>query len=713
MKTMMTACGLAAAAGLACAQPVIDGSLAGDESVYGPILFVQDTPTEFGDNSVLNCDPADVGNVAAVDTGVEIRIPLSALGSPANLGDVDLVSWITSGFHDFHSNQFLPALDPGTPNLGEARNVDLEAQGTGSINLGGVSAAGSAPTLDGTRDGSYTQLALQANRTGFGDNDNASSDIGAGSELSGVYATTFDGDLYLFFAGVIESNGNKLDIFFDSRSGGQNVLPETGNYSGDNFALQRMGTDTDGDDSDGPDGPGLTFPAGFEADYWVTTTNFNKGDTDPATIVLHTYYAELGTGDAGGFFVGETLPTSGTAPIDADSGAPAILATLDNSSVDGVLPDCPPPTGNADFANGSEINGVYGTIDTDENKLYLLVTGNLETNFNRLVLFFDSNPEGQNTLTGLGQNPDFSNNNGLNRLGTLTAANDPGDFGPEGPGLTFDAGFDADYIITFNTGGAVPVQFSDATSILTNPLIIGTDTFLQYAGFNGGEKPDNNPIDYDGTQLDSVNIGTTFIRTQYAPFIATEALVDLIDGGAFPPVTPPAPPAGLILLTIDNSNLNGVTDSDASDAANVTTGVELAIDLDEINWDGESDILVAGAVSNSNMDFFSNQVLGGLGGASNLGEPRAIDFSAIAGNQFVTISAPGTGGCNPADLSSPTSPGEPDGVLTGADFFEFLARFSSGDLSIDFSSAANPGVPDGVLTGADFFEFLNLFSQGC
>ena len=67
----------------------------------------------------------------------------------------------------------------------------------------------------------------------------------------------------------------------------------------------------------------------------------------------------------------------------------------------------------------------------------------------------------------------------------------------------------------------------------------------------------------------------------------------------------------------------------------------------------------------------------------------------------------------PADLSSPANPGVPDGVLTGADFFEFLNLFQAGDLAIDFSSPTNPGTPDGVLTGADFFEFLNLFSAGC
>ena len=67
----------------------------------------------------------------------------------------------------------------------------------------------------------------------------------------------------------------------------------------------------------------------------------------------------------------------------------------------------------------------------------------------------------------------------------------------------------------------------------------------------------------------------------------------------------------------------------------------------------------------------------------------------------------------PADLSSPGNPGVGDGILSGADFFEFLVRFETGDLSVDFSSPAQPGVGDGLLSGADFFEFLALFSSGC
>ena len=65
------------------------------------------------------------------------------------------------------------------------------------------------------------------------------------------------------------------------------------------------------------------------------------------------------------------------------------------------------------------------------------------------------------------------------------------------------------------------------------------------------------------------------------------------------------------------------------------------------------------------------------------------------------------------DLSSATQPGIKDGILSGADFFEFLDRFSQGDLSVDFSSPTQPGFSDGALTGADFFWFLQLFTAGC
>ena len=60
--------------------------------------------------------------------------------------------------------------------------------------------------------------------------------------------------------------------------------------------------------------------------------------------------------------------------------------------------------GNADlgeegFCNGSEIDGLFAVVEGDT--LYLLFAGNLESNFNKLEIFFDAIPgEGQNPLLG-------------------------------------------------------------------------------------------------------------------------------------------------------------------------------------------------------------------------------------------------------------------------------------------------------------------------
>jgi hypothetical protein len=60
---------------------------------------------------------------AGVLTGIEFAIPLAEIGDPT--GCVRVVAFINGKFHDFVSNQFLPALGTSVANLGEPRNVDL------------------------------------------------------------------------------------------------------------------------------------------------------------------------------------------------------------------------------------------------------------------------------------------------------------------------------------------------------------------------------------------------------------------------------------------------------------------------------------------------------------------------------------------------------------------------------------------------------------
>jgi hypothetical protein len=100
---------------------------------------------------------------------------------------------------------------------------------------------------------------------------------------------------------------------------------------------------------------------------------------------------------------------------------------------------------------GSEIDGVYATVSGG--RLYVLVTGNLETNFNKLEVLIDSEAgAGVNSIVGAdlprgvdrfccgGFTPPDGNN--TDNVGALQRMN----------GLTFDAGFNADHYLSFTHG---------------------------------------------------------------------------------------------------------------------------------------------------------------------------------------------------------------------------------------------------------------------
>jgi hypothetical protein len=184
------------------------------------------------------------------------------------------------------------------------------------------------PAIDGKVDVLYgAPLVIQDTQTGFGDSNLGRPDIANGSELDAGYAVVVGPNLYIALAGNLESNGNKLEIFLDTRAGGQNRLLAT-NPGVANTKLLRM--------SDDGTGNGLKFDAGFEADFWVTVNVLG----DPATVYAD--YAELYV-DAGNpgviYYAGAGSPTcttSGGALTGGDAGAPAILATVNNSNRAGV-----------------------------------------------------------------------------------------------------------------------------------------------------------------------------------------------------------------------------------------------------------------------------------------------------------------------------------------------------------------------------------------
>lgn len=166
--------------------------------------------------------------------------------------------------------------------------------------LGGLAvasaAASAAPSVDGTVDAVYgPALAVQAVGTQFGNNTNPAVNINNGSELNAAYGIVDGGFLYVTLTGNLESNFNKLDIFIDSVSGGQNKL------RGDNPDVDFNGLNRMGDDGSGN---GLRFDAGFESDYFLTTTGGNVGGTD---FKFFANFAETLTGGGGvGGFIGES-----------------------------------------------------------------------------------------------------------------------------------------------------------------------------------------------------------------------------------------------------------------------------------------------------------------------------------------------------------------------------------------------------------------------
>ncbi|MCS7065513.1 MAG: hypothetical protein NZL85_04460, partial [Fimbriimonadales bacterium] len=190
-----------------------------------------------------------------------------------------------------------------------------------------VWSAALAQTIDGTRDALYgSPIVVQNTQTGFGDSNLGLVDWANGSELDAAYAYVDMANqvLYLFLAGNLESNFNKLEIFFDTVAGGQNRL------RGDNSNVDFGGLNRMGDDGRGN---GLTFDPGFAADYWIGVTGGNPGS---GIYTLFANWAQLLTFGGG---PGDYLGSTGAASNGILSGGNnpfGIRVTINNSNTGGV-----------------------------------------------------------------------------------------------------------------------------------------------------------------------------------------------------------------------------------------------------------------------------------------------------------------------------------------------------------------------------------------
>jgi len=163
------------------------------------------------------------------------------------------------------------------------------------------------PVVDGTIAGdAYGPAeAVQAVETGFGDNF---------SELDAAYCTMANGRFYLVLTGNLENNFNKLEIFIDSRAGGENTLSGLPGNDGANKMA------------------GMTFDAGFTPDFHLIA---RRGFFDAGRFDLD--FAELGTANFtsyGDIFGGSD---QGSGNTGTGLNAQPIGVAFDNSNVAGVL----------------------------------------------------------------------------------------------------------------------------------------------------------------------------------------------------------------------------------------------------------------------------------------------------------------------------------------------------------------------------------------
>lgn len=164
-----------------------------------------------------------------------------------------------------------------------------------------------AQNLDGTLSAVFygAPLAVQTINTGFGNAGGA--DSNGGSELDAAYGAISGGNLYLFLAGSLESNGNHLNLFVDGgAAGGQNTLSTSGG------TMSAMN--------------GSVFSSGFNATFALDMNVYSPSEgVTPGTLYTEEYNLVANTGG----YVG-ALPESSLGIAAGSSGGVSSLYLNNN-----------------------------------------------------------------------------------------------------------------------------------------------------------------------------------------------------------------------------------------------------------------------------------------------------------------------------------------------------------------------------------------------
>jgi len=279
---------------------------------------------------------------------------------------------------------------------------------------------------------------------------------------------------------------------------------------------------------------------------------------------------------------------------DAGYGAPLAVQTVQTGFGDAAPPG---------DTTGSELDAAYAAILGG--RLYLLLTGNLDPNLNRLEVFIDSRAGGENVLSGT---PAYDTSPAPNVWTSFNMA-----------GLTFDAGFTADFhLLAFWGGTTDPFQAH----------------FVDRQGGGVAQVPGSAGATPNAAGLQAAG---TILAGSLGPNASGTALTQNLE------------------IAINDTNAAGVAAgtaaADALAAAAVTTGMEFSIALADLgNPAPGSTIRIFAAIDNGDHNYLSNQVLAGLpapqvnlggdGAATFTGGLSGVDFTDFAGAQYFGIAVP-------------------------------------------------------------------------
>jgi len=305
--------------------------------------------------------------------------------------------------------------------------------------------------------------------------------------------------------------------------------------------------------------------------------------------------------------------------------------------------------------NLGELNAAFARVTGG--KLYLLLTGNLQSNGSTIDVFLDTRPGGVNHI--FGNNLPVADNRQLDNYN----------------GLTFDNGFHADTLIFVRRlAGSFELHIVDMTNGPAGAFAAYTDLFIGSSSGSGvtGTTPGANAhpigVAYDGSNISGVVDGT------------------------------------------DAANQNA--------ALAVATGVELSIDLSDLGISG-ANFKIAVMLNSEGHNFVSNQTLSGLppgtgllggdGGGAFIGDLTGLDFTDYAGDQFFTVLLPAP--CPADSVTSATFLPPGDGIVNGADLAFLLGAWgrNPGSPADIVSSNTFAPPPDGIVNGADLAVLLGAW----